>query len=84
IPLRLLPLSEKAASALADSGRGYLRYMVPAGTYANQADSVATLAVAAQLLVAADLSDAEVGAIARNVYAPGADFTARGSAQGAQ
>ena len=84
IPLRLLPLGEKAAAALADSGRGYLRYTVPAGTYANQTDGVATVAVAAQLLVAADLSEAEVGAIARNVYAPGADFTARGSAQGAQ
>ncbi|WP_422650159.1 Transporter periplasmic component [Cupriavidus sp. H18C1] len=84
IPLRLLPLGDKAAAALADSGRGYFRYTVPAGTYANQAASVATVAVAAQLLVAADLSDAEVGAIARNVYAPGADFTARGSAQGAQ
>jgi TRAP-type uncharacterized transport system substrate-binding protein len=45
---------------------------------------VRTVATAALMLVAADLSDAEVGALARFVYDKGGDFAARGSAQGLQ
>jgi TRAP transporter TAXI family solute receptor len=84
IPLRLLPLSAKAAAAMAESKSGYFVYTIPAGTYANQTQAVSTVATAALLLVDGDLSETEVGGIARFVYAKGQDFVVRGSAQGAQ
>jgi TRAP transporter TAXI family solute receptor len=84
IPLRLLPLAEKAVAALAAQKTGYFPYAIPRGAYANQKEDVRTVATAAVLLVAGDLSEAEVGALTRHVYEKGRDFTARGSAQGAQ
>jgi TRAP transporter TAXI family solute receptor len=84
IPLRLLPLSERAVKSLVASRAGYFSFTIPRGTYATQSQNVRTIATAALLLVGTDLSAIEVGAITRYVYGRGRDFTARGSAQGAQ
>jgi TRAP transporter TAXI family solute receptor len=84
IPLRLLPLAPRAVSSLLAANAGYFGYAIPAGTYATQKQEVRTIATAALLLVAPDLSDAEVTAITRFVFERGRDFTARGSAQGTQ
>jgi len=84
IPLRLLPLSAGAITSLVASGAGYFPATIPRGAYAEQPDDVRTVATAALLLVGADLTDAEIGAITRDVYEQGRDFSARGSAQGVQ
>jgi TRAP transporter TAXI family solute receptor len=84
VPLRLLPLSPEAVAALVAAKAGYFAYAIPRGTYAAQGQEVRSVATAAVLLVGADLSEAEVGTITRFVYERGRDFTARGSAQGAQ
>lgn len=84
IPLRLIPLSEKAVTALAASGSGYFSYSIPRGAYATQKEDIRTIATAALLLAASDLSETEVGAITRYVYGESRDFAARGSAQGIQ
>lgn len=83
IPLRLIPLSERAVAALVDAKAGYFAFTIPKGAYANQAQDVRTIATAA-LLLAAGLSDSEVGAVTRFVFEKGRDFAARGSAQGTQ
>lgn len=83
VPLRLVPLAESAIATLVDSQAGYFDFTIAQGAYANQAQDVRTVATAA-LLLAAGLSDAEVGAVTRSVFAKGRDFAARGSAQGTQ
>ena len=57
VPLRLLPLSERAVAALAAAKAGYFAYTIPRGAYANQKQDVRTVATAALLLAGADLSD---------------------------
>jgi len=84
IPLRLLPLSERAVKSLSASRSGYFAFTIPRGAYATQDQDVRTVATAALLLAGSDLSETEVGAITRYVYEKGRDFAARGSAQGVQ
>jgi TRAP transporter TAXI family solute receptor len=84
IPLRLLPLSERAVAALVAAKTGYFAYTIPRGAYSTQKEDVRTIATAALLLAAADLSESEVTAVTRFVYERGRDLAARGSAQGAQ
>ena len=83
VPLRLVPLSERAIAAMAAAKSGYFAFTIPAGTYATQKQPVPTIATAAVLLVGPELSDAEVTAITRFVFDRGRDLAARGSAQGA-
>jgi TRAP transporter TAXI family solute receptor len=83
VPLRLLALSESAVSALS-SGPDLFAFTISRGSYATQAQDVSTIATAALMLAGSDLSDIEVGAVARFVYEQGRDLAARGSAQGAQ
>jgi len=82
--LRLLPLDPGVVRALAARNPAWFALALPAGTYAGQMQEVPTLATSALLLVASDLTDAEVAAITQRVYAPGGDLMARGSVQGAQ
>jgi TRAP transporter TAXI family solute receptor len=84
VPLRLLPLAPKAIAALAGAKAGYFQFAIPGGAYATQKEEVPTVATAAVMLVGADLSATEVTTITRFLYEKGRDFTARGSAQGAQ
>lgn len=84
IPLRLLPLGDAAIARLTRGRNGLFAHTVPAGAYATQAVPVRTVATAALMLVAAELSDGEVGRLARFVYEKGGDFAAHGSAQGLQ
>ena len=84
IPLRLLSLSAGAVAALAQAKAGYFAYTIPPGAYPTQRQEIDTVATAALLLVSDDLSDTEVGALARIVFESGRDFVARGSAQGTQ
>ena len=83
VPLRLIPLSESAVATLVAAKAGYFAFTIPQGAYATQAHDVRTMATAA-LLLAAGLSDAEVGAVTHFVFEKGRDFAARGSAQGTQ
>lgn len=84
VPLRLLPLSERAVAAMAKANAGYFAYGIPKAVYATQTEDVRTVATAAMLVVAASLSAEEVAAITRFVYQRGRDLAARGSAQGMQ
>jgi TRAP transporter TAXI family solute receptor len=84
VPLRLLPLAERAIAALAAAQAGYFAFTIPQGAYPTQKEGVRTVATAALLLAGADLSESEVGALTRLVFAKGRDFAARGSAQGTQ
>ena len=84
VPLRLLPLSERAVAALAGAKAGYLAYAIPRASYATQKQEVRTVATAALLLVGTELTETEVADITRFVFEKGQDFVARGSAQGAQ
>ena len=82
-PLRLLPLSPQAIATLAGSGRGYFPYTITRGAYSNLRQDVQTVATAALLLTASNLSDVEVSGVTDLVYRKARDFTALGSAQGA-
>lgn len=84
VPLRLVPLSERAVAALAGAEAGYFPFAISRGTYANQTQDVRTVATAALLLVGSDLSSSEVQALTRFAFGKGRDFAARGSAQGTQ
>ncbi len=84
VALRLLPLEPSAIAALASANTGYFAYSIPAGVYATQRQEARTVATAALLLTSGTLSETEIGTITRNVFEKGRDFTARGSAQGAQ
>ncbi|HET9402960.1 MAG TPA: TAXI family TRAP transporter solute-binding subunit, partial [Burkholderiales bacterium] len=84
IPLRLVPLSERAVTALVASRSGYFAHTIPHGAYSGQRQDVSTIATAAILLAGSDLSDTEVGALTRYVFGERRDFAARGSAQGTQ
>ena len=84
VSLRLVPLSERAVTALVASDAGYFAHTIPRGAYATQKQDVRTIATAALLLVGADLAESEVAAITRYVFGQTRDFAARGSAQGTQ
>lgn len=83
-PLRLLPLSSEAIARLAQERQGYFEYEIARGTYPGQAQDVPTIATAALLLTDATLSDAEIDALTRRVFASGRDYPGLGSAQGAR
>jgi TRAP transporter TAXI family solute receptor len=82
VSLRLVPLSERAVTALVASDAGYFAHMIPRGAYATQKQDVRTIATAALLLVGADLAESEVAAATRYVFGQARDFAARGSVQG--
>jgi TRAP transporter TAXI family solute receptor len=82
VPLRLMPLAERAVAALAASNGGYFAHSIPKGAYATQTQDVQTVATAALLLAGDDLGEAEVGALTRYVYGHVRDFAALGSVQG--
>ena len=84
VPLRLVPLSERAVASLVAANLGYFAYTIPRGAYAVQTTDVPTVATAALLLVGSGLTETEIGAITRYVYGKGQDFAGRGSAQGTQ
>ncbi|NUT17372.1 MAG: glutamate permease, partial [Cupriavidus sp.] len=84
MPLRLLPLDEKAIVALVGRKAGYFRASIAPGTYPGLSAPVRTIATAAVLVTGPDLSDAEVADLTRLVYRNGRDLVARGSAQGGQ
>lgn len=84
VPLRLLPLSPQAVAKLVEANAGYFPFTIAQRSYATQEDDVPTVATAALLLVATDLSETEVAAVTRFVFGRGRDFAARGSAQGTQ
>ena len=84
VSLRLVPLSERAVTALVASDAGYFAHTIPRGAYATQKQDVRTIATAALLLVGADLAETEVTLITRYVFGQARDFAARGSAQGTQ
>ena len=84
VPLKLLPLSERAIAQLTRGRTGLFPFVIPAGSYPGQGAEVRSVATAAVLLVGADLSEAEVGALTSFVFRKGRDFAARGSAQGLQ
>lgn len=84
IPLRLVPLSEPAIAALADAKAGYVAYTIPRGAYAGQKQDVRTIATAAVMLAAPNLSETEVEGMARILFGGSHDFAAQGSAQGTQ
>ncbi|NGM88976.1 TAXI family TRAP transporter solute-binding subunit [Parapusillimonas sp. SGNA-6] len=85
IPLRLLSLSDKAIATLTEAdGYGYFPFTIAKGTYPGQDEDVKTIATAAMLVTDASLSDNEVEALTRKLFETGRDYSAMGSAQGAQ
>ncbi len=84
MPLRLLPLDERAITTMVGQKAGYFRATIAPGTYPGLHAPVRTIATAAILVTGPDLSDTEVAELTRLVYRHGRDFVARGSAQGAQ
>ena len=84
IPLRLLPLDERAVAALVGAKSGYFAFAIPRASYASQPRDVRTIATAALLLAGPDLSETEIDEITRFVFAIGRDLAGRGSAQGVQ
>ena len=83
VPLRLVPLDAGAVATLARSP-AYFAHVIPGGAYATQKSDVRTVATAALLMVAPDMSDSEVARVTRLVYEKGRDLAARGSVQGTQ
>jgi TRAP transporter TAXI family solute receptor len=84
VPLKLLPLNDRAIAQLAAARRGLFAHTIPAGSYPTQPREVRTVATAALLLASAELSETEVGHLTRFVFQKGRDFAAAGSAQGLQ
>jgi TRAP transporter TAXI family solute receptor len=84
IPLRLVPLSQRAITALVASKAGYFAYTIQHGAYSTQKQDVPTIATAAILLASTELSEIEIDALTRYVFGEQRDFAARGSAQGTQ
>ena len=84
VPLRLLPLDERAVATLAETKAGYFRYTIAGGSYATQPRDVRTIATAALLLAGPDLSETEIADVTTFVYASGRDLASAGSAQGTQ
>lgn len=82
--IRLLPLADNAVAKLVKDHEGYFEYEIARGTYPGQEKSIHTVATAALLLTDTSLSEAEIEAVTKLVYAPGRDFPGLGSAQGAQ
>jgi TRAP transporter TAXI family solute receptor len=84
LPMRLLPLAPAAIAELSGARTGLFASKIVHGSYASQSADVPTVATPAVLLAGPDLSDVEVTALTRFVFAKGRDFAARGSAQGPQ
>ncbi|HWL29082.1 MAG TPA: TAXI family TRAP transporter solute-binding subunit [Burkholderiaceae bacterium] len=85
IPLRMLSLSDQAIAELTRAdGYGYFPFTITKGTYPGQEHDVKTIATAAMLVTDATLSDSEVETLTRKLFEKGRDYSAMGSAQGAQ
>ncbi|HUG57535.1 MAG TPA: TAXI family TRAP transporter solute-binding subunit [Candidimonas sp.] len=84
MPLRILPMAKGAVSKLTDSKAGYFPYTIAKGTYPGQGQDVQSIATAALLLTDTAFSDAEISALTRRIFGKGHDYSALGSAQGAQ
>jgi len=82
--LKLLPLDPAAIKALAAQDNALMPLGIPAGTYPNQPEPVATIGTAALLLTTSDLTRDEALQVVRAVYQTGQDLLAAGSPQGAQ
>jgi TRAP transporter TAXI family solute receptor len=83
VPLRFLPLSERAVATLTADNLAYFKHTIPRGVYGTR-DDVRTIGTAALLLGGVNLTDSEVRLLTRFVFDRSADLVARGSAQGAQ
>ena len=81
--IEFLSLSESEQAKLAGEGAGYVAAAMPAGTYSGQDQPVRTVAAAALLTARADLPDAEVETLLRQIF-DGIDFFAAGSPAGSQ
>lgn len=84
VPLRLLALESAAVASLAAGNPAYGPFVLPAGTYADSAPEIPTIATPAILLIRGDMSNAEVAALTQQVFAAQTDLLARGSSQGLQ
>jgi TRAP-type uncharacterized transport system substrate-binding protein len=80
-PIRLLPLSEAAASRVVAEQPGLVRLTLAANTYPGQSEPVATVAATALLAASVDTPDDEVKALLELAF-EGTDYMAFGSAQG--
>lgn len=81
--LTFVSMSETEQARLTGADSGYVAVTMPAGTYPGQDQPVRTVAAAALLVARANLPDAEVETILRQVFG-GIDFFAAGSAAGSQ
>ena len=84
MPLRMLPMSKDALSKLTEAKTGYFPYLIAKGTYSGQNQDIQTIATAALLLTDTAFSDAEIASLTRRIFEKGHDYSALGSAQGAQ
>jgi TRAP transporter TAXI family solute receptor len=84
VPLRIVPLSERAVATMVASNAGYFAYTIQGGAYSTQKQSVRTVATTALLLAGGDLAESEVAAMTRYVFLEARDFAALGSIQGAR
>lgn len=82
-PVRLLPLEPAAADRLVAQDPGLVRLVLPANTYPDQKDDVATVAPTALLVTRADAPEEEVAFVLRLLF-DRADYLAAASAQGAK
>lgn len=84
VSLRILSLSPTAVSRLAETKSAYFPYTIAKATYPGQDQDIQTIATAALLLTDTVFSDAEIATLTRRIFQKGHDYTALGSAQGAQ
>ena len=80
--IKLLPVPAEALASLAVDHPALVPVTLPANTYPGQAAAIDTVAVTALLVGRAELSDATVETLLREVYG-GIDFVQAGSAAGA-
>lgn len=82
--LRLLPLQEAAISRLQQQRPGSFAFNLPPGTYPQQEQAVATLAVSSMLLTDDQLTVREVEHLVRLLFAQDSQWLQYGSIQGTQ
>lgn len=84
VDLRLLPLAEAAIGRLQQQHPGSFAFNLPQGTYPQQNDPVATLAVSSMLLTDDQLTVREVENLVRLLFSQDNQWLQYGSIQGAQ
>jgi TRAP transporter TAXI family solute receptor len=72
--LRLLPIEGKAAEQIVAAKRGYQYATIPAGTYKNQAEAVATVGVKTVLICNADLPIEQAKSITAAIFSHTAEI----------